>query len=60
MKTKEYWDKDFETRYENLQKDPKRPPLKVTRVTPHVADNLYNLMIQLALINSIFTLSSVI
>ncbi|XP_050085096.1 alpha-mannosidase 2 isoform X2 [Anopheles aquasalis] len=28
MKTKEYWDKDFESRYEKLQKDPKRPPLK--------------------------------
>uniref|UniRef100_A0A8W7PLB1 Alpha-mannosidase n=1 Tax=Anopheles coluzzii TaxID=1518534 RepID=A0A8W7PLB1_ANOCL len=34
MKTKEYWDKDFETRYENLQKDPKRPPLKIV-VVPH-------------------------
>ena len=29
MKTKEYWDKDFENRYEKLQKDPNRPPLKV-------------------------------
>uniref|UniRef100_A0A182XFD6 Alpha-mannosidase n=1 Tax=Anopheles quadriannulatus TaxID=34691 RepID=A0A182XFD6_ANOQN len=34
MKTKEYWDKDFETRYEKLQKDPKRPPLKIV-VVPH-------------------------
>ncbi|XP_055588415.1 alpha-mannosidase 2 [Uranotaenia lowii] len=34
MKTKEYWDKDFETRYEQLQKDPKRPPLKIV-VVPH-------------------------
>ncbi|XP_058058037.1 alpha-mannosidase 2 [Anopheles bellator] len=34
MKTKEYWDKDFESRYEKLQKDPKRPPLKIV-VVPH-------------------------
>ncbi|XP_053668564.1 alpha-mannosidase 2 [Anopheles marshallii] len=34
MKTKEYWDKDFEARYEKLQKDPKRPPLKIV-VVPH-------------------------
>lgn len=29
MKTKEYWDKSFETRYEKLKKDDSRPPLKV-------------------------------
>lgn len=29
MKTKEYWDKSFETRYENIKKDDDRPPLKV-------------------------------
>lgn len=29
MKTKEYWDKTFETRYELLKKDTTRPPLKV-------------------------------
>ena len=34
MKTKEYWDKEFEARYEKLMKDPNRPPLKVV-VTPH-------------------------
>ncbi|XP_035783838.1 alpha-mannosidase 2-like [Anopheles albimanus] len=34
MKTKEYWDKDFESRYEKLQKDPKRPPPKIV-VVPH-------------------------
>lgn len=34
MKTKEYWDKDFEARYEKLMKDPHRAPLKVI-VTPH-------------------------
>ncbi|XP_058812600.1 alpha-mannosidase 2 [Topomyia yanbarensis] len=34
MKTKEYWDKDFESRYEKLQKDPGRPPLKIV-VVPH-------------------------
>lgn len=34
MKTKEYWDKEFEARYEKLMKDPSRPPLKVV-VTPH-------------------------
>lgn len=34
MKTKEYWDKDFESRYEKLQKDPNRPPLKIV-VVPH-------------------------
>ncbi|XP_055623115.1 alpha-mannosidase 2 [Toxorhynchites rutilus septentrionalis] len=34
MKTKEYWDKDFENRYEKLQKDPSRPPLKIV-VVPH-------------------------
>ena len=32
MKTKEYWDKDFENRYEKLMKDTARPPLKVTRL----------------------------
>lgn len=30
MKTKEYWDKTFETRYETLLKDETRPPLKVS------------------------------
>lgn len=34
MKTKEYWDKDFEARYDKLMKDPQRLPLKVI-VTPH-------------------------
>lgn len=34
MKTKEYWDKDFETKYEKLMADPHRPPLKVI-VVPH-------------------------
>lgn len=34
MKTKEYWDKDFETRYEKLMSDPHRQPLKVI-ITPH-------------------------
>lgn len=29
MKTKEYWDREFESRYEKLMNDPKRPPLKV-------------------------------
>lgn len=29
MKTKEYWDKTFETRYEKLKQEPERPPLKV-------------------------------
>ncbi|XP_053682330.1 alpha-mannosidase 2 [Sabethes cyaneus] len=34
MKTKEYWDKDFESRYEKQQKDPQRPPLRIV-VVPH-------------------------
>lgn len=34
MKTKEYWDKDFEARYDKQMKDPHRQPLKVI-VTPH-------------------------
>jgi alpha-mannosidase len=34
MKTKEYWDKEFESRYEKLMSDAKRPPLKVV-VVPH-------------------------
>lgn len=34
MKTKEYWDKDFESRYEKLMSDPNRQPLKVI-ITPH-------------------------
>lgn len=34
MKTKEYWDDEFETRYERQMKDPERPPLKVF-VVPH-------------------------
>lgn len=34
MKTKEYWDKDFESRYEKLMNDPHRQPLKVI-ITPH-------------------------
>lgn len=29
MKTKEYWDKSFETRFEKIKKDDDRPPLKV-------------------------------
>lgn len=29
MKTKEYWDKSFETRFEKIKKDDGRPPLKV-------------------------------
>jgi alpha-mannosidase len=34
MKTKEYWDKDFETRYEKQMNDPHRQPLKVI-IVPH-------------------------
>ena len=34
IKTKEYWDKDFEARYEKLMSDPHRQPLKVI-ITPH-------------------------
>lgn len=34
MKTKEYWDKTFETRYSEQNKDESRPPLKVVLV-PH-------------------------
>ena len=34
MKTKEYWDKDFESRYENLMNDQHRHPLKVILI-PH-------------------------
>jgi len=34
MKTKEYWDKDFETRYEKLMNDAHRPPVKIV-ITPH-------------------------
>lgn len=30
MKTKEYWDREFENRYEKLMSDTKRPPLKVS------------------------------
>lgn len=34
MKSKEYWDKTFETRYTEQNKDENRPPLKVVLV-PH-------------------------
>jgi alpha-mannosidase len=34
MKTKEYWDKDFEVRYEKQMKDPHRAPMKVV-IVPH-------------------------
>lgn len=34
MKTKEYWDKDFESRYEKQMNDPQRPPLKIV-IVPH-------------------------
>lgn len=34
MKSKEYWDKTFETRYTEQNKDESRPPLKVVLV-PH-------------------------
>lgn len=34
MKTKEYWDNDFETRYEKQREDPQRQPLKIILV-PH-------------------------
>lgn len=34
MKSKEYWDKTFETRYTDQNKDESRPPLKVVLV-PH-------------------------
>uniref|UniRef100_A0A6B2E8D7 Alpha-mannosidase n=1 Tax=Phlebotomus kandelakii TaxID=1109342 RepID=A0A6B2E8D7_9DIPT len=34
MKSKEYWDKSFEARYEELRKNPERPPLKVI-IVPH-------------------------
>lgn len=34
MKSKEYWDKTFETRYTEQMKDESRPPLKVVLV-PH-------------------------
>lgn len=34
MKTKEYWDNEFETRYEQQRQDVSRPPLKVILV-PH-------------------------
>ncbi|KAG5673606.1 hypothetical protein PVAND_003637 [Polypedilum vanderplanki] len=34
MKTKEYWDKDFESRYEKLMNNQQRPPLKIF-ITPH-------------------------
>lgn len=34
MKSKEYWDKTFETRYTEQNKDKSRPPLKVVLV-PH-------------------------
>ncbi|GAB0093322.1 Alpha-mannosidase [Sergentomyia squamirostris] len=34
MKTKEYWDKTFEARFEELRKNPERPPLKVI-IVPH-------------------------
>lgn len=29
MKTKEYWDKTFENRYDQLMRNPNRPPIKV-------------------------------
>lgn len=32
MKTKEYWDKTFENRFERQKMDPERPPLKVSLV----------------------------
>lgn len=31
MKSKEYWDKTFEDRYERQKMDPERPPLKVNK-----------------------------
>lgn len=34
MKTKEYWDKSFDDRYERQKMDPDRPPLKVI-IVPH-------------------------
>ncbi|KAJ8920908.1 hypothetical protein NQ315_015701 [Exocentrus adspersus] len=34
MKSKEYWDKTFEDRYERQKMDPERPPLKVI-IVPH-------------------------
>ncbi|XP_066601390.1 alpha-mannosidase 2-like isoform X2 [Prorops nasuta] len=34
MRSREYWDESFETRYAELRKDPKRPALKVILV-PH-------------------------
>uniref|UniRef100_A0A336MSP4 Alpha-mannosidase n=1 Tax=Culicoides sonorensis TaxID=179676 RepID=A0A336MSP4_CULSO len=34
MKTKEYWDNDFETRHESQKKDPERQPLKII-IVPH-------------------------
>lgn len=34
MKTKEYWDKEFESRYEKLMNDQQRPPLKIV-IVPH-------------------------
>ncbi|XP_077301599.1 alpha-Mannosidase class II b [Arctopsyche grandis] len=34
MRSKEYWNKSFEDRYEQLRKDPNRPPLKVI-IVPH-------------------------
>ncbi|XP_044752523.1 alpha-mannosidase 2 [Coccinella septempunctata] len=34
MKTKEYWDKSFDDRYERQKMDPERPPLKVI-IVPH-------------------------
>lgn len=30
MRSKEYWDKSFEDRYERQKMDPERPPLKVS------------------------------
>ncbi|KAK9758992.1 Glycosyl hydrolases family 38 N-terminal domain [Popillia japonica] len=34
MRSKEYWDKSFEDRYERQKMDPERPPLKVI-IVPH-------------------------
>lgn len=34
MKTREYWDKTFEQKYEIMKKDPEREPLKII-VVPH-------------------------
>lgn len=34
MRSKEYWDKSFEDRYERQKMDPERPPLKVRLHSP--------------------------